>query len=123
MSFFDSAKTEFGKKTGKAIGNALYGKHADDKRVGIRRLSDEPSTASSQNTIDYESIERSRRETIKYEQDSELLQSIVNLQFDTQDKFMKKIFVKAHYRVINGVRQIVNAHYRNVWGFWKHHNS
>jgi hypothetical protein len=37
MGFFKSLKTELGKKTGKAIGNKLFGAYADDKRVGINR--------------------------------------------------------------------------------------
>ena len=36
MGFFDNLGNEFGKKTGKAIGNKLYGKHADDIRLGAR---------------------------------------------------------------------------------------
>jgi len=37
MSFFKALSTELGKKTGKAIGNKLFGAYADDKRVGINR--------------------------------------------------------------------------------------
>lgn len=34
MGFFDNLGDEFGRKTGKALGNKLYGRHADDIRVG-----------------------------------------------------------------------------------------
>ena len=37
MGFFKTFKNEFGKKTGKALGNKLYGAYADDKRVGVNR--------------------------------------------------------------------------------------
>jgi len=37
MGFFKSLTTEFGKKTGKALGNKLYGSYADDRRVGVNR--------------------------------------------------------------------------------------
>jgi hypothetical protein len=37
MGFFKSFKTEFGKKTGKALGNKMYGAYADDKRIGVNR--------------------------------------------------------------------------------------
>jgi len=37
MGFWDNLTKEFGKKTGKAIGNRLYGAYADDRRVGINR--------------------------------------------------------------------------------------
>ena len=35
--FFKNLWAELGKKTGKAIGNKLYGAYADDKRVGVNR--------------------------------------------------------------------------------------
>lgn len=35
MGFLNNMADEFGKKTGKAIGNKLYGKHADDFRIGV----------------------------------------------------------------------------------------
>jgi len=37
VAFFKSLTTEFGKKTGKALGNKLFGAYADDKRVGVNR--------------------------------------------------------------------------------------
>jgi len=37
MGFFKAFKNEFGKKTGKALGNKMYGAYADDKRVGVNR--------------------------------------------------------------------------------------
>jgi len=37
MGFFRTALNEFGKKTGKALGNKLYGAYADDRRVGVNR--------------------------------------------------------------------------------------
>jgi len=37
MGFFNTALNEFGKKTGKALGNKLFGAYADDKRVGVNR--------------------------------------------------------------------------------------
>jgi len=37
MAFLKNVTTEFGKKTGKALGNKLYGAYADDKRVGVNR--------------------------------------------------------------------------------------
>lgn len=33
MGFLNALMTELGKKTGKAIGNKLYGKYADDIRI------------------------------------------------------------------------------------------
>jgi hypothetical protein len=37
MGFYKTAANEFGKKTGKALGNKMYGAYADDKRVGVNR--------------------------------------------------------------------------------------
>lgn len=34
MGFLDNLGNEFGRKTGKALGNKLYGRHADDLRIG-----------------------------------------------------------------------------------------
>lgn len=53
--FWDNATKEFGKKTGKALGNKLYGKHADDVRKRVT-WSNESRTAKP--VIDHESIER-----------------------------------------------------------------
>jgi len=36
-AFFKNFWTVLGKKTGKALGNKLYGAYADDKRVGVNR--------------------------------------------------------------------------------------
>lgn len=95
MGFFDNLGNEFGKKTGKAIGNKLYGKHADDVRVGSRidlgiNYGNNSSNGSGGNvqrdTTDYEAMEKAKRETLKQEQESKFLESIINVEFDANDK-------------------------------------
>lgn len=80
--FWDNATKEFGKKTGKALGNKLYGKHADDVRKRIT-WSNESRTAKP--VIDHESIERAKRSTLEYEHDTKLLDTIIAIEFNTKD--------------------------------------
>lgn len=80
--FWDNAAKEFGKKTGKALGNKLYGKHADDYRKRITWVN-EGRTAKP--VIDYESIERAKRSTLEYEHDTKLLNTIIAIEFNTND--------------------------------------
>ena len=56
--FWDNAAKEFGKKTGKALGNKLYGKHADDVRKRVTWVNESSSVQPSvQPTVDYGAIE------------------------------------------------------------------
>ena len=90
MGFLDNLGNEFGKKTGKAMGNKLYGKHADDIRLGSRTdlnaNINHDSSSVGQNIDNYEEIEKEKRKTLKLEQNSKFLESIINVEFDSQDK-------------------------------------
>ena len=95
MGFFDNLSNEFGKKTGKAIGNKLYGKHADDLRVGgrleqnvnVNRVNSGFNDGNVQrDTTNYEAMEKAKRETLKQEQESKFLESIINVEFDANAK-------------------------------------
>mgnify|MGYP003296724539 FL=1 len=93
MGFFDNLGNEFGKKTGKAIGNKLYGRHADDIRVGsnvnlnVNRGNSGFNGGNVQrDTTNYEAMEKAKRETLKQEQESKFLESIINVEFDANDK-------------------------------------
>ena len=90
--FMTNLKREIGKKSGKAIGNALYGKHADDLRM-TKRVSwnNERHTSSASNAnqsvIDYESIEKAKRKTLEHEHELSMLNSIIQIEFDVKDKY------------------------------------
>ena len=91
MGFFDNLSNEFGRKTGKAIGNKLYGKHADDIRVGQNLNVNYGNNSNGggnvqRDTTDYEAMEKAKRETLKQEQESKFLESIINVEFDANDK-------------------------------------
>lgn len=95
MGFIDNLGNEFGKKTGKALGNKLYGKHADDVRLGSRsEINANINSSSSVSTVkqreeelEYlEEKERLRQETLKLEQDNKVLNDIINVEFNPQDK-------------------------------------
>ena len=79
-NFLYNATKEFGKKTGKAIGNKLYGKHADDirKRVAV-------SVNNNSATIDYDAIERAKQTTLECEYHLNLLNTILNIDFKAKD--------------------------------------
>lgn len=95
MGFFDNLGNEFGKKTGKAIGNKLYGKHADDIRVAsrsdinanINSQRNESSVKQREEDLEYlKEKERLRQETLKLEQNSKALNDIINIEFNPQYK-------------------------------------
>ncbi|NDW11460.1 hypothetical protein D0T50_00970 [Bacteroides sp. 214] len=88
MGFLDNVTNEFGKKTGKAIGNKLYGRHADDVRLGQRVDANVNYGAANvkQSEPDYGAIEREKRITMQHEQDAKFLNAIINIQFNPQDK-------------------------------------
>lgn len=94
MGFFDNLGNEFGKKTGKAIGNKLYGKHADDIRVAsrsdinanINSQRSVSSTKQNEDALDYEAIEKAKRKTLRLEQDTKVLNDIINVEFNPLDK-------------------------------------
>ena len=84
--FWDNAAKEFGKKTGKALGNKLYGKHADDVRKRVTWVNESSSVQPSvQPTVDYGAIERAKQSTLEYEHDKQLLDTNVAIQFNTKD--------------------------------------
>ena len=91
MGFFDNLGNEFGKKTGKALGNKLYGRHADDIRYGSSvnlnaNINNDSTTSKVRDAEDYEAIEAAKRETMKLEQDTKFLESIINVEFNSNDK-------------------------------------
>lgn len=95
MGFFDNLGNEFGKKTGKAIGNKLYGKHADDIRVAsrsdinanINSQGNEMSVKQREEDLEYlKEKERLKQETLKLEQNTKVLNDIINIEFNPQDK-------------------------------------
>lgn len=95
MGFFDNLGNEFGKKTGKALGNKLYGKHADDIRIASRRdinaninsQGNEISVKRREEDLEYlKEKERIRQETLRLEQNTKVLNDIINIEFNPQDK-------------------------------------
>jgi len=94
MGFWKNMTNEFGKKTGKAIGNKLYGAYGDDKRLGINRgklkgesdglkLEYKLQQAEAQNARFQADLER---ETIEYEKNQRLLDDVLSIEFDPSDK-------------------------------------
>lgn len=93
MGFLDNFGNEFGKKTGKALGNKLYGKHADDVRratridLNVNRNNNNSNDSNVQrDTTDYEAMEKAKRKTLQQEQEAKFLESIINVEFDSNDK-------------------------------------
>lgn len=90
MGFGDNFSKEFGKKTGKALGNMLYGKHADDyrttKNLNVNWRNGSNVSNMQHDTIDYAAIEKAKIETMKTEQESKFLENIVSIEYDVNDK-------------------------------------
>lgn len=87
MGFGDNFSNEFGKKTGKAVGNMLFGKNADDHRVAIRRDTNAGGVRHDvTDYTDYAAIERAKRKTMEKEQEAKFLENIISIEYDANDK-------------------------------------
>ena len=67
MGFFDNMMEEAGKKTGKAIGNKLFGQYADDYRI---RVADGGSTESDSKSL--KAVAKIEAKTKKEEREAEM---------------------------------------------------
>ena len=92
MGFFKTAVNEFGKKTGKALGNKLYGAYADDKRVGVNRgkLKKESDgvkivTSESQNRT-VRAARESASDKIERGKNQKQLATVLNIELDPTNK-------------------------------------
>ena len=83
-NFWENSTKEFGKKTGKAIGNKLYGKHSDDVRKRVA-FSGSSNVTVTQPSIDYGAIERAKQTTLECENNLKLLNTILNIEFKAKD--------------------------------------
>ena len=92
MGFFKTFKNEFGKKTGKALGNKLYGAYADDKRVGINRgkLKGESDGLKITSEIRQSEIalerERTKYEREQVEHEKKQLADVLSIELNPNDK-------------------------------------
>ena len=85
MGFLDKMANEFGKKTGKALGNKLYGAHADDRRIGINRGKSNDSGLKVQ--LEVQQAEASmKKEQMEYEKNQKILDDVLNVDFDPTNK-------------------------------------
>lgn len=80
MGFFNSLAHEAGKKTGKAIGNALFGSYADDQRISIRGGVDNSDT-STQLELHKQTLEL-EAELKEKERNQKMLDELLLLEFD-----------------------------------------
>ena len=74
MGFFDKAVDAFGTKTGKAIGNKLYGSNADDYRIGTNRGGENENDLALQEKV------------VKHGRNQKLLDDVLNLDLNPTDK-------------------------------------
>ena len=92
MGFFKAFKNEFGKKTGKALGNKMYGAYADDKRVGVNRgkLKGESDgvkivTSESQNRT-VRTARESASDKAEREKNQKQLAAVLNIELNPTNK-------------------------------------
>lgn len=88
MGFLENMANEAGKKTGKAIGNKLFGRYADDMRVGYGEVDGSGRAAAKQ--VKAEGREERKRMKLqdKLDHQSDIRQQIAEIQsleFNTQD--------------------------------------
>lgn len=87
MGFLGNMMEEFGTKTGKALGNKLYGRNADDYRIGFGVQEDNHSKSKRfdddddiENELMTKQIERDN------ERDDQLLNELLSVEFDYNNK-------------------------------------
>ena len=91
MGFLGNMMNEFGTKTGKALGNKLYGKHADDYRIGYGENDYSRSKKSRRAEDDYDEedygeIVRAEQQVRDFEREDALLSDVLTMEFDYTDK-------------------------------------
>ena len=109
MGFFDNLADEAGKKTGKAIGNKLFGRYADDVRIGYGEIGDN-GAASAKAEVKKTKIEaKEKRKDLKLQEKfnvkNNLRQQINEIQsiaFDTQN-------VKANINALMQLSSIIES--------------
>ena len=98
MAFWRNVKTEFGKKTGKALGNKLYGAYADDRRVGVNRgklkgesdglkITSQQQIVSQQQQIESDNQQRQFEREMEMresqiEREREIFDDVLNIELD-----------------------------------------
>ena len=92
MGFLSNLADEAGKKTGKAIGNKLFGRYADDIRFGYGEIGDGGATSAKAEAKKEKTKAKERRKELKLQEQfnvkNNLRQQIVEIQsieFDTQN--------------------------------------
>lgn len=109
MGFLSNMADEAGKKTGKAIGNKLFGRYADDVRIGYGEIGDN-GAASAKAEVKKTKIEaKERRKDLKLQEKfnvkNNLRQQINEIQsiaFDTQN-------VKANINALMQLSSIIES--------------
>ena len=102
MAFWRSIKTEFGKKTGKALGNKLYGAYADDRRVGVNRgklkgesdglkITSQQQIVSRQQQIESDNQQRQFEREMEmresqFEREREIFDDVLNIELNPRNK-------------------------------------
>lgn len=118
MGFLSNMADEAGKKTGKAIANKLFGRHADDLRIGIGNLDNDASSAKAEaKKVKAEGKEKRKelklQEQINTKNDlRKQINEVQSMAFDTQN-------VKANINVMMQLASIIDSggkYYSNdIW--------
>ena len=77
---------EFGTKTGKALGNKLYGRNADDYRIGFGVQEDNHSKSKRFDDDDIENELMTKQIERDNERDDQLLNELLSVEFDYNNK-------------------------------------
>ena len=108
MGFLSNLADEAGKKTGKAIGNKLFGRYADDLRIGVGDLDDGASSAKAEaKKVKAEGKEKRKelklQEQLNTKKDlRKQINEVQSMVFDTQN-------VKANINVMMQLASIIES--------------
>lgn len=109
MGFLSNMADEAGKKTGKAIGNKLFGRYADDFRIGVGDLDDGTSSAKAEvKKVKAEAKEKRKEIKLKEQLNTKKdlrkrINEVQSMAFDTQD-------VKANFNVMMQLSSIIESY-------------
>ena len=109
MGFLENMANEAGKKTGKAIGNKLFGKYADDIRIGVSSTDDDGGNSARTEVKKVKAEGKERRKELKLQEKfntknniRQQINEIQSLTFDTES-------VKGNINVMMQLASIIES--------------
>ena len=108
MGFLSNLADEAGKKTGKAIGNKLFGRYADDLRIGVGDLDDGASSAKAE-AKKVKAEGKEKRKELKLQEQLNTKKSLQNKIDEIQSMVFDTQSVKANINAMMQLSSIIES--------------